>query len=110
MAASCRATDLPSNIHQVEVIYDFLSNKTRVQLAGACGPHREDVLGCWTPIHSTYNSKVKSRPSVDALMYGGAARVVQSDNAQNGQALIYDRDIITMWKLKDFAAANEVYF
>lgn len=103
----------------LDVIYDLLVSKLDITISGACGPHRTQPLECYYPDHRSYTSdNSKKHAPIDLAMEtvapGGAPRLVDSAKGcayrNDHQALVYDRDIVTTWRLPSLMAAYEVFF
>jgi hypothetical protein len=47
---------------------------------------------------------------MEAVVPGGVPRPIESSNAKDGYALVYDRDIVTTWRLPNIMSAYEVFF
>ena len=74
---------------------DLLLSKLNIHVSGASGPKREEPIECFRPIHQAYHS---------------ALRTVDSSVAKDGVAVVYDRDIVTTWRLPSSMSAYEVFF
>ena len=101
---------------------NFLLSKINIYVTGACGPKRDGPLSCFQPVHQSYYRATPSTAmpvaqDLSRAFPGGSLRfLVPSPNA-NGDvndgehsALVYDRDIISTWRLPDTMTAYEIYF
>jgi len=105
---------------------DLLLSTLTIHVSGACGPHHVQPIECYYPVHHSYQSDALAcrtaaataagsgpgwppSPSPPANRNGGMRRL-PSAKTPNGQALVYDRDIVTTWRLPSPLAAYEVFF
>ena len=109
---------------------DFLLEHINLHITGPAFQQLEKPLDCYTPVHNSYTRSTSSlnppstasllghirgaeSPALDniqASIPGGSLRTVPSTAASNGHAVVYDRDVMTMWKLHGTMQAYEVYF
>lgn len=71
---------------------EFLFGRLKIEVSGACGPHREAPYECYYPVHQAYPN-----PTRHVTTPGGQKATVQ------------DKDIIATWRLPNIPAACEVY-
>jgi hypothetical protein len=100
-----------------ESVTDFLFLNINIQVSGGCGPYRTEPNQCYHPFHRPYRSGAVRRKSVPidacmaAVMPGGAVpRAVVSDAVDSGQAVVYDRDIVSTWRIPSPRIAQQVFF
>lgn len=102
----------------MDFLYQFFSSRVHITASGSSGPtpRRSQPLDCWLPVHTRYNwanRSVDQKP-IDAAMAravpGSFPRTVDSLKAKGGKAVVYDRDIITTWRLPDTISGHEVFF
>ncbi|KAK1825416.1 putative protein kinase [Friedmanniomyces endolithicus] len=78
---------------------------------GPCIPQRQEPLDCYMPSHVGYALRYQEVPAIDGIMQaavpGTAPRQIQRED---GVAWVYDRDVVTTWRLPDVRAAYEVFF
>ena len=94
---------------------ELLLSRLTIYVSGACGPKREEPLQCFRPVHQSYYRpvNVQDHPfaaTLDRDLRGGSLRTVK--NASNGEqeSIVYDRDIVSTWRLPTSMAAYEIYF
>lgn len=96
-------------------ISDYILSRIDIQVSGACGPGRTQPMECYSPVHQAYRVNAsKKHAAIDdcmaAIVPGAVPRPVKSLVAKEGYGLVYDRDIITTWRLPTTLAAYEVFF
>lgn len=79
------------------------------------GPKRNEPIECFRPVHQAYSRPHNDRSlpitsTIRAQMPLGAMRTVDNAYSDDGTALVYDRDVVTTWRLPSSMAAYEVYF
>lgn len=96
---------------------DLLLSKLNIFVSGATGPKRDEPLQCFWPVHHSYSRLAASAnhhplaANLDQLIGGGSLRTAAVRPADNDSAsLVYDRDIVTTWRLPNSMAAYEIYF
>lgn len=96
--------------------FNDLYSSLTVRVAGA-GPRREEPLECFHPVHQSYTRENDpDQPSrsaasiINAYIPGGTPRTIPSSAMKDGAATVYDRDIVTTWRLPGAQAAHEIYF
>jgi len=95
----------------VEEIADFLLNNINISVSGACGPLREQPIQCYYPTYQKYrNASAHPTLSTSIAIPGGVPRAIDSMAAREGVAIVYDRDLLTTWRLPTPIAAYEVFF
>ena len=47
---------------------------------------------------------------METAVPGGVARTMSTDATKTGQAIVYDRDLVTTWRLLDVLSAYQVFF
>lgn len=87
---------------------DFILSKLDIYPSGACGPRRDAPIDCFKPIHQPYHHE--SHHDHAALASLMASTVPGSIPRAIGDAVVYDRDIVTTWRLPSCLAAYEVFF
>ncbi|RMY18924.1 hypothetical protein D0867_05006 [Hortaea werneckii] len=96
-------------------IADLFLDAINITVSGACGPLRESPIQCYYPTHQSYADEAKPRtsppgnPPVCAIP-GGALRFVKSMLAKDGNAIVFDRDVVTTWRLPSPLAAHFAEF
>jgi hypothetical protein len=93
---------------------DSILPRLNIHVTGA-GPKRNEPVECFRPVHQAYSRPHDRRPppiasTIRAQMPLGAMRTVPSAHSEDGTALVYDRDVVTTWRLSSSMAAYEVYF
>lgn len=102
-------------------LVDYLFSKTNIHVSGACGPKRSSPLECFRPIHQSYHRPVTANQPAIAkglgeCMPGGSLRKVKGNRKGGeggvdvGEAVVYDRDVVTTWRLPSSMAAYEIFF
>jgi hypothetical protein len=96
--------------------FDALYSNLNIHVSGA-GPKRREPLECFRPVHQSYfrgdDANRSSRPIASAMhasIPGGTLRTIPSAAMKDGAAVVYDRDIVTTWRLAGSMAAYEIYF
>ena len=101
---------------------NFLLSKLNIYVTGACGPKRDGPLSCFQPVHQSYyratpSTAIPVAQDLSRAFPGGSLRFLvplpkANDDASAGEhaALVYDRDIISTWRLPDTMTAYEIYF
>lgn len=97
-------------------IADFLLAHLNIRVSGGCGTQRNEPLECMIPEHQSYR-RTSPRDATNAAVSAGLSypdgvlRTVDSAVSSNGMALVYDKDVRTLWRLPGRTmAAYEVYF
>ena len=88
--------------------------RLNIHVTGA-SPKRREPIECFRPVHQAYSQGHASisppiASTMRAQMPFGAMRAVDSAYSNDSTALVYDRDVITTWRLPSTMAAYEVYF
>ena len=98
-------------------IADFLLKQTNIHVSGACSPHHTTPIECYYPQHHSYQNDSTSQahgpnaPLLDPVLPGGGCmRRLESLRARDGHAVVYDRDMVTTWRLPSPMATYEVFF
>ena len=96
--------------------FDALYPSLNIHVSGA-GPKRREPLECFRPVHQSYfrghDANRSSQPIASAMhasIPGGTLRTIPSAAMKDGSAVVYDRDIVTTWRLPSSMAAYEIYF
>ena len=101
---------------------NLLLSKINIYVTGACGPKRDGPLSCFQPVHQSYYratppTAMPVAQDLSRAFPGGSLRyLVPLPNIDNDthvrehSALVYDRDIISTWRLPDTMTAYEIYF
>ncbi|KAI7219919.1 hypothetical protein KC333_g2693 [Hortaea werneckii] len=92
-------------------IADLFLDAINITVSGACGPLRESPIQCYYPTHQSYADEAKPRNSPPpnaptCAILGGVPRVVKSVLAKDGNAIVFDRDVVTTWRLPSPMAAH----
>lgn len=95
-------------------ISEFLYSNLNISVSGL-GPFRESPLDCYKPIHQSYYQPLSRRlphitSPLDSHFPGGSLRTIDSSISPTGAAVVFDRDIVTTWRLPSPMAAYEIYF
>lgn len=98
-----------------DAVSDYILSKIDIHVSGACGPSRTQPIECFYPVHQAYSASVsKKHAPIDDCMEdvvpGGVPRPVESLAAREGYGLVYDRDIVTTWRLPNTLTAYHVFF
>lgn len=99
-----------------EAVSDYILSKIDIHVSGACGPQRSQPIDCFYPVHKAYSpraSKSKNAHidhSMAAFIPGAVPRTIESTAAKDGLGIVYDRDIITTWRLPDTISAYQIFF
>ncbi|SMR59902.1 unnamed protein product [Zymoseptoria tritici ST99CH_3D1] len=106
---------MASQSTNLEDVADFLLSKVDIQVSGACSVSRTQPIECYYPFHRPYSAHGSKKHApidmcMEAIVPGGVPRPVESAAAKDGYALVYDRDIVTTWRLPNVMAAYEVFF
>lgn len=104
-----------SQMEVFESVSNYILSKIDIHVSGACGPECAQPIECYYPVHQAYSACVsKKHAPIDhamaAIIPGGVPRPVKSMAARKGYGLVYDRDIVTTWRLPNTASAYEVFF
>lgn len=92
-------------------IQDYLLSRVNIHVTGPAFPHREEPLQCYIPLHRSYSRTSPPPPSWHRpLIPGSSVRTVPSAEAKDGQAFVYDKDIVHIWRLDKTMQAYEVFF
>lgn len=99
----------------LEDIAEYLLSKVNIYVSGACGPHREAPLDCYTPVHDAYTRtrtfyEHPLAAEMNELYGGGSLRILRNISDVDKFSFVYDIDTITTWRLPNNMAAHEVYF
>jgi len=95
----------------MDTLTDHLLSQTTIHVSGACGPHRTQPIECYYPQHHSYRHDVATRTAGrDGDRRGGCMRRMESARARNGSAVVFDRDVVTTWRLPSPMAAYEIFF
>lgn len=91
---------------------DRLLNTINIHVHSPCIPPRQQPLDCYMPHHVAYTSHHHDQvPCIDPIMQsavpGAAPRRIERED---GEAWVYDRDVVTSWRLLDVRRAYEVFF
>ena len=87
-----------------ERITDALLSLLNIRVSGAGTTDRQTPFECYHPVHQSYPiTKHSAAPKHDP---GGVLR----QQKQNGQGIVYDRDVVTTWRLPSVSAAYGVFF
>ncbi|TKA29496.1 hypothetical protein B0A50_03509 [Salinomyces thailandicus] len=91
-----------------------LLSAINLSVSGASGPSRDSPIQCYYPSHQSYQREAANtgiprqhRTPPSAAVPGGTPRAVESSMAKDGFATVYDRDIVTTWRLPSPMAAYE---
>ncbi|KAK0309962.1 hypothetical protein LTR01_004160 [Friedmanniomyces endolithicus] len=109
------------NIHAVDdsreqlpTIDAWLLEQLNIHVYSPCIPQRQEPLDCYTPSHVSYALRCQEVPAIDGIMQatvpGAAPRQIERED---GVAWVYDRDVVTTWRLPDAfesALARETVF
>lgn len=93
---------------------DSILPHLNIHVTGA-GPKRNEPIECFRPVHQAYPRRHDSRSppiasAIRAQIPLGATRTVDNAYSDEGTALVYDRDVVTTWRLPSSMAAYEIYF
>ncbi|KAI6910763.1 hypothetical protein D0869_14048 [Hortaea werneckii] len=93
-------------------IADLFLDAINITVSGACGPLRESPIQCYFPTHQSYADEAKPRNSPPpnaptCAIPGGVPRIVKSVLAKDGSAIVFDRDVVTTWRLPSPMAATD---
>ncbi|KAI7359738.1 hypothetical protein KC354_g9265 [Hortaea werneckii] len=96
-------------------IADLFLDAINITVSGACGPLRESPIQCYYPTHQSYADEAKPRNSPPSnapicAIPGGVPRIVKSMLAKDGNAIVFDRDVVTTWRLPSPMAAHFAEF
>lgn len=99
-------------------VHDYLSTHVNILVTGPAFPHREEPLQCYVPIHSSLrrnHAAATVQPVTQELLQrplivGGTPRRIPSSQAKDGQAVVYDKDVVYTWRLGSTLHAYEVFF
>lgn len=108
-------TTMASLAHDFERVSDCILSRVELNVSGACGPARETPLDCFHPVHQAYSNDISKKHapidvSMATIIPGGVPRPIESAACSQGHALVYDRDIITTWRLPDAMSAYQIFF
>ncbi|CZT21580.1 uncharacterized protein RCC_07444 [Ramularia collo-cygni] len=106
---------MASQAEDFNVLSDYILSKIDIHVSGACGPGRTQPIECYYPVHRAYSENIsKKHASIDDRLKdfipGGVPRPVESLAAREGYGLVYDRDIVTTWRLPAILSAYEIFF
>jgi len=96
-------------------LIDFLLSNVNIYVSGGSGPKREGPIECFRPVHQSYHHPHQpNQPpiafSITSAFPGGAMRSIESTASPTGSAIVFDRDLITTWRLPNAMAAYEIFF
>ena len=79
------------------------------------GPKRIRPIDSFKSFHQAYPSSPRPNPppiesTIRASLPGGSIRTIKSSATCEGTALVYDRDVVTTWRLPSTMAAYDVFF
>lgn len=99
----------------LEAVFDYILAKLEIHVSGACGPPRSQPIECFYPIHQAYNADSSNKHGpldhcMSAAIPGAVPRPIKSAAASDGYGLVYDRDIITTWRLPSTLSAYDIFF
>lgn len=95
---------------------EYLFSNIAIHVFGGSGPTREIPLECFRPFHQSYRRRPQqiNVPPIESSMAdtfpGGSMRLVESTASQTGSGIVYDRDLVTTWRLAGVRAAEEIFF
>ncbi|KAK1821624.1 hypothetical protein LTR12_004018 [Friedmanniomyces endolithicus] len=92
----------------------WILEQLNIHVYSPCIPQRHEPLDCYTPSHVGYAVRCQEVPAIDGIMQaavpGAAPRQIPRED---GVAWVYDRDVVTTWRLPDAfesALARETVF
>lgn len=108
-------TVMAKQTQDFDAVADYILSKIDIHVSGACGPGRAEPLECFYPVHQAYSDNLskKHAPVADCMknvVPGGVPRPIESVATGEGYGLVYDRDIITTWRLPTVLSAYEIFF
>ncbi|KAK0346675.1 hypothetical protein LTR91_014249 [Friedmanniomyces endolithicus] len=95
---------------QLPTIDTWILEQLNIHVYSPCIPQRQEPLDCYMPSHVGYALRCQEVPAIDGIMQaavpGAAPRQIQRED---GVAWVYDRDVVTTWRLPDLRAAYEAF-
>ncbi|KYG42318.1 hypothetical protein M433DRAFT_176792 [Acidomyces richmondensis BFW] len=101
-------------------IAEWLLNTTQVCVSGACGPRRAQPIECYFPTHQIYSYRttttLRSPPrrvlinGVATGVPGGIPREVESSTSDGESGIVFDKDLMSVWRLPQPVAQYDVFF
>jgi len=101
-------------------IADWLLNTTQVCVSGACGPQRAQPIECYFPTHQIYSYRTTTTPQpqphrvlvngIATSVPGGIPRSIESSITEGYNAIVFDKDLVSVWRLPQPVAQYEVFF
>jgi hypothetical protein len=93
---------------------DFIMQRVNIHVSGI-GPKRIKPIDNFKPFHQAYHSSPRPNPlpiesTIRASLPGGSVRTIKSGATYDGSAIVYDRDVVTTWRLPNTLAAYDVFF
>ncbi|KAK1081909.1 hypothetical protein LTR33_004307 [Friedmanniomyces endolithicus] len=87
---------------QLPTIDTWILEQLNIHVYSPCIPQRQEPLDCYMPSHVGYALRCQDVPAIDGIMQaavpGAAPRQIQRGD---GVAWVYDRDVVTTWRLPD---------
>lgn len=85
---------------------EWLLSKINIHVSGACGPRREQPIECYYAMHQAYHQHCTPSSSQSS----SRPRCVPSSSTRGGTAIVFDKDIVSTWRLPNTMAAYEVFY
>ena len=93
---------------------DFFMPRLNIHVSGT-GPKHIRPIDSFKPFHQAYSHTARPNPlpiesTIRASLPGGSMRTIKSGATSDGTAIVYDRDVITTWRLPNTLASYDVFF
>jgi hypothetical protein len=94
-----------------QTLINAIFDRLNIHVYGACIPYRDKPLDVYSPVHLPYPERAGPH-YIDAGIRARApgAQPRQFENEDGEKSWIYDRDVVTTWRLPDPQTAYEMFF